>query len=358
MAGLLLKVVGNISNLVPLTVLEKFSNQKLYCPFYHALEGENALPHIKHLYKLRTVKQFQDDLEFLLKTHQAIGLTDLHAHITGSKSITKKSFHLSFDDGLREVYDFAFPIMKQLGVPSTVFLNSDFIDNKGLFYGYKASLIVETMDRGNISKAALSAAYKLSKSKNTDTLRNYILALRYVDQPILDQLADLFEISFDSFLSTQQPYMTREQIDTMSKAGHSFGGHSVDHPHFDDITLDEQIRQARISTLEAEKLTKAGLTSFAFPFSDAYVSHHFFKENDKNPFTDVIFGTQGYKTDIDEKIIHRHWLEGSDEKTAKFLKTEHAKCILNRLRGANQVIRTDHVRTRRLNEYEYSKHDS
>jgi len=336
---MLLKFVGQISSLMPLRMLEVFSKQKLYCPFYHALAGDKSLPHIKHLYQLRTVEQFRNDLEYLLKTHQAIGLSDIRDHISGNKPITNKSFFVSFDDGLREVYDYAFPIMQSLGVPATTFLNSDFVDNKGLFYGYKASLIVDAIASGTLSHTTLATAYKTTQTENPESLQHYVLSLRYADQPILNKLANLFEINFEEFLHHEKPYMTSEQISTMCNSGYTFGGHSIDHPHFDDIDLNEQLRQAAISTKHASRLTNADITSFAFPFSDAYVSEHFFEQNSAHTFADIIFGTQGYKLDMDARIVHRHWLEGSSESTAKFIKLEHAKSALNRLRGADRVVR-------------------
>lgn len=44
---------------------------------------------------------------------------------------SKKASAITFDDGLEDVYTIAYPILKELKVPFTVFVLSDFIDNTG-----------------------------------------------------------------------------------------------------------------------------------------------------------------------------------------------------------------------------------
>jgi hypothetical protein len=37
----------------------------------------------------------------------------------------------------------AMPILRRKGVPATVFVNSDFVDNQDLFFRFKAALIID-----------------------------------------------------------------------------------------------------------------------------------------------------------------------------------------------------------------------
>ena len=58
--------ISNYLKVVPLNILVKGTGQRNIYPFYHAVSDEELI-HIKHLYKVRTVKEFERDLDFLLK---------------------------------------------------------------------------------------------------------------------------------------------------------------------------------------------------------------------------------------------------------------------------------------------------
>jgi len=134
-----------ILKLIPFTLVKKlFGSYNLLIVYYH-LVSDGHSPHIKHLYQHKKVKDFIQDLEFLLKHHSPVGLQDVIAWIKGESSLPENSFLLTFDDGFREVYDVIARILMEKGVPAAVFITIMFLDNQDLFYRNKASLIVEEM---------------------------------------------------------------------------------------------------------------------------------------------------------------------------------------------------------------------
>ncbi|MEL7533374.1 MAG: hypothetical protein AAFN10_18820, partial [Bacteroidota bacterium] len=95
---------------IPLSAWIKLSGQKLMMPVYH-LCSEQAVPHIDPLYQVRKTSEFADDLDTLLKYYEPIGLEEVIAVLKGEKELQKPAFWLSFDDGLREVYEQAMPLL-------------------------------------------------------------------------------------------------------------------------------------------------------------------------------------------------------------------------------------------------------
>ena len=84
-----------IGKLVPATSLLKIS-APVFLPFYHVVSNDE-LPHILNL-KYRNVEQFEKELDFYLQHFTPVSLEDLLLPV----SLKKKSFHITFDDGLRE----------------------------------------------------------------------------------------------------------------------------------------------------------------------------------------------------------------------------------------------------------------
>ena len=110
-------------------------------PFYHAV-SDVPLQHLAHLYPIRTRKAFERDLDFLLSHFEPVSMKEVLAH-PEEKRGGRLRMVLSFDDGLAQCHEVVLPILQKKGVPAVFFLNNDFIDNRGLFYRYKVSLLLE-----------------------------------------------------------------------------------------------------------------------------------------------------------------------------------------------------------------------
>jgi len=268
--------------------------RNLLLPFYHSIGEPSALPHIQHLYQPRDTQLFLDDLDVFLKYYTPIDLDQLIFHIRSGEPFKKPVFHLTFDDGLREVYEIAMPILEAKGIPATIFINSAFVDNKALFYRYKASLLVE---------------HGASES---------VLNTTHAQRAQLDTLAAQQQYDFDSFLQNHTPYLTTEQIKTMLDKGFSFGGHSVNHPHYATLTEAEQLAQTNESMQFLEEQFGIQYRAFAFPFSDDGVASTFYEKAK----LDISFGTAGIKRSAIPNHGQRLPMEGTSRTAYEIIKQE------------------------------------
>ncbi|NND06758.1 MAG: hypothetical protein HKN87_10295, partial [Saprospiraceae bacterium] len=131
-----------LAKLIPTKILLKVCDQPLILPVYHLVSDE-APAHIKHLYQIKSIDEFEADLDYLLHHFQPLSLPELYDVITRKQRLDRPSFFLSFDDGLSEFYHIVAPILEEKELRAINFLNSSFIDNCALFYRYKVSLIIE-----------------------------------------------------------------------------------------------------------------------------------------------------------------------------------------------------------------------
>jgi hypothetical protein len=117
-------------------------------------------------YGSKTPKQFENDLDHLLKHLKPISLDTLYDCVVNKKAIPENSFIVTFDDGLRQVYENAMPILLRKGVPAIFFINTSVIDNQDLLFRYKSSLIVEQVLSFQKSGKSLDAAMAVLKQNN------------------------------------------------------------------------------------------------------------------------------------------------------------------------------------------------
>jgi peptidoglycan/xylan/chitin deacetylase (PgdA/CDA1 family) len=257
-----------VASVIGLKRLISATGEPLINVFYHTVSNE-YLPHIHPLYTPKTAQAFEADLDFLLKHFQPITMEDVWRNAIKEKQITTPSFHLSFDDGLREVYDVAMPILQRKGIPATVFVNSDFVDNRALMFRYKAALIADKHPK----------------------MKAEVLGKSHLEEDDLDDLAKKAGIDFNAFLQTQQPYLTTEQLINWQKNGFSIGAHSKNHPHYSLLSEEEQIRQSIDSCEFVQQKFLEKQRYFAFPFSTEGVNDSFFDKT-KNDIA-LTFGISG-----------------------------------------------------------------
>lgn len=76
-----------------------------------------------------TPEVFAEQMGFLHKTgYSVVDLAQLKRRMSAGEEISAKSVTLTFDDGLKDFYFNAFPILRQFGFTATVFLATDFVD--------------------------------------------------------------------------------------------------------------------------------------------------------------------------------------------------------------------------------------
>ena len=301
-------------------LLTTLSKQKILLPFYHTV-AEQPLPHIQHLYSMKTVKEFLQDLEFLLKHFEPIDAETLY-HFHVNQTVPKKPvFHLTFDDGLKEIYEIVAPILLQKGIPATFFINSAFANNKALFYRFHASLAIEEL---------------LQKGALTNLLKTEILSCSYKNRESLFQYFSQQQV--EEFLQNEKPYLTVEQIKTLSAQGFTIGAHSVDHPYYYEISLEEQLSQTFSSLEFVSSIIHQKLRLFAFPFTDFKVSKKFFKEI--TPAIDLSFGTSNFKND---EILFNYQRIAGEQKAMdsleSIIKKEYLKYEVKRFLGKSTIFR-------------------
>lgn len=326
----------------PLEWLIQLTGQSAIFPFYHVV-SDRDVPHIKHLYKVKNIQTFERDLDFLLKNYTPINLEDLMSSFVEKRAIREKVFLLSFDDGLREFHDIIAPILQRKGVPSICFLNTAFLDNKDLFYRYKASVLIDEIKSStseNLVKKIRNCL--VEKDCYNKDINQSILSITYSNRKILDELASILEVDFKRYLKERLPYLTSNNVKTLIDQGFYFGAHSIDHPLYSKLDLSEQIFQTEQSVKDIMDLFGLGYKVFSFPFTDHGVSKDFFNHfyTSCNKRLDLTFGCAGLKKDIVKNNVQRIPIENGDFSARDIVYGEYLYYAFKSLLGKNTIHRS------------------
>ncbi|MEP7250991.1 MAG: polysaccharide deacetylase family protein [Ginsengibacter sp.] len=303
--SLLKSIYYKCASTLPLALLNRLSSPGCLFPYHHIVSDEEVL-HIKYLYPYKNVRQFENDLEVLLKNFKPISPGDLIKYINHHNSIPRNSFLLSFDDGFREVYDVIAPILEAKGVPAIFFINPAFIDNRKLFYRSKSSLLIHEVLNEENKNETLKKFRKLLNAENStaDDVVAIVKKLNSNDELLMDNLAKEISLSFDNYLKNKRPFLTTEQLISLNSRGFTIGSHSWSHPYYDKISLEKQIDE----TLKSCEFVKDNIfqknMTFSFPYSDVALSQSLFDELKKTNI-DLMFGIQNQKEELHNRMVHR-----------------------------------------------------
>jgi len=332
--------ISEIFSKIPLAILYKFTETSIFIPYYHIVSNDDVL-HIKHLYPHKNIKQFSDDLDFILKKFSPISLYDVLENLYIGKTLPSKALHLTFDDGFRELYDIIAPILLKKGIPATFFISSNFIDNKFLYYQHKASILAEHTLKRDFEPNIQNDIKKIFMDNNLEfnDIKSGILSIKYRDKFVVDELATVMDIDFSDYLSKNKPYLTTEQIERLIYSGFTIGAHSIDHPLYSNLTLEEQLHQTSESVTFIKDKFSLNYRVFAFPHSDNGVSKGYFSQIKKSGLVDISFGTSGMVEDNIPSNLQRFSLEKPLLPAENIIALQCAKRLWRIVQGKNKVIR-------------------
>jgi peptidoglycan/xylan/chitin deacetylase (PgdA/CDA1 family) len=147
----------------------------------------------------------------------------------------------------------------------------------------------------------------------------------YARRHLVKDAAALCGCDLAVFLSVQKPYLSAGQVRALLDRGFSIGAHSMDHPLYNAITLDEQIRQTRGSMKFIAETFGIRCQSFAFPHTDTGVGVEFFAAMFGKDGLEVSFGTAGIRPHFFPRNIERFTMEKTDFPADRILARQYAK---------------------------------
>jgi hypothetical protein len=180
---------------------------------------------------------------------------------------------ITFDDGYRDVYTNAFPILRKYGVPATVFLTASAIETGEIpWYDRIFALAMlskaETLeiDAGGMQRFRLSSPESRLRAA-TDIVREL---RRLPNQVRIAACAALEKKNGKKAelprTELQDRMLTWAQIREMQAGGISFGAHTMSHPAVSRLQPEERQRELVESRQLLEQRLQNPVEHFAFPF--------------------------------------------------------------------------------------------
>jgi peptidoglycan/xylan/chitin deacetylase (PgdA/CDA1 family) len=180
-------------------------------------------------------------------------------------SLPARALAITFDDGYADNATVAVPILRQLGLPATYFIATEFLDGGRMWNDTVIEFIRRAATRDlDLSEVELGRYPLTSTEERRAAIAAVIGRLKYL--PPHERQARVDKIALQSAVALPDNLMmTHEQLRSVAAAGMGIGGHTASHPIL--ASLDEAAATREISGgREAlEGIVRQPVTLFAYP---------------------------------------------------------------------------------------------
>ena len=174
---------------------------------------------------------------------------------------------ITFDDGYKDNYKNAYPILKKYHVPATIFLSTGYIGTSKLFWWDEIAYLMKKTEKSKMDID--STFYPLDTAEDRKRSICLILALakRVSDadrKNIIMQLKDKLEVEPDKS-QVADIILNWDEIKEMGKNNIEFGAHTVNHPVLANVSSQEVRYEIEESKKSIETKINKEVIVFSYP---------------------------------------------------------------------------------------------
>jgi len=249
-------------------------HQALVVMYHRFSEGEDSAS--------ISVPTFRKHLEYLKSRYTLVTIAQLAAILRTYEALPPSLAAITIDDGFRDAYELAFPLLVRYSAPATVFVVSDFIDQKAWIWTDKPRFLTSqtALERFEATIGGQRLSFNLNgPASRLDAAARMNVVLKQLDnsdkEDAIRNIASALRVTIPDLPPPQYGPLTWTQAREMESKGVEIASHTLTHPILTNVG-DEQLRhELEGSRLRLEDELGHESTSFCYPNGnhDARVLH-------------------------------------------------------------------------------------
>lgn len=223
------------------------------------------------------VEEFAKQVRWMAAHFEVMSEQALLEVASGVRPLRRHGAAITFDDGYRDNFDLAYPVLRRHGVPALFFIPTRAIAERALGWWDVIAWMVRHARRQRFTLAG--RAFDAGGTAAEDVIRE-LLAMRKapeLDRPdaFVDELARATGAEPPARASQDAELMTWDQLREMASSGMAIGSHTHSHHVLAQLDLATQRRELTVSKELLERELSRPVRSLSYPVG---LYEHFHRE--------------------------------------------------------------------------------
>ncbi|MBI4300555.1 MAG: polysaccharide deacetylase family protein [Chloroflexi bacterium] len=213
---------------------------------------------------------FEAQLAYLKKRYTPISFADLVRWQRGESPLPRNPVVITFDDGYRDFFQHAHPLLRRMGIPATLFVVNSYIDSQPKPWWEEVALVFEKTREPALSlkDVGLGQGILAIGDSRAAACHAVINAMTAISQDARDEavgrLATCLGVSLDA--SPPQPvFLSWQELATMAEVGLEVGLHGRSHALLDRVGPLQAEAEIGQGKAELEERLGRKVVAFACP---------------------------------------------------------------------------------------------
>ncbi len=231
---------------------------------YHRI-GDGSASALDRALWSATPDELDAQLQLLQRSVDLIGPGDIR------DALSSRGRHvlLTFDDGYRDNFEQALPVLSARGAPAVFFLATGFLDQPRMPWWDEVAWMVRTSDRAGLPAGIVNGELPFHDATREEAVAALLARYKRLPGPeteaFLDRLADATGSGRCPASEAEGLWMTWDMARALRDAGMAFGGHTQTHPVLARLSQAEQAGEIDTCARRLREELDVGMELFSYP---------------------------------------------------------------------------------------------
>jgi len=223
----------------------------------HPLSLVKSTNYVTVFHRIHSKNWFKNTLKTISKIYKFIPIEEIESYYYENKRFNN-CVHICFDDGDKTIYDNAFPVLRKMNIPASLFVSPKIIKNERNYWFQKVKDIEDILIKETVCELM---------NCNYEQIREYS-KMSILKSMSIDNILKTIEILKEkhNVYSNKNLNMTENQLIELHNSNlFKIGAHSMNHPvlrNETDNTSEEEIRE---SIRILSQMLNSEIKYFAYP---------------------------------------------------------------------------------------------
>jgi len=220
-------------------------------------------------------RQFARQLEYLTAHYDVVPLSRMVERLIAREPLPSRLAAVTIDDGYRDAYEVAYPLLRRYGISASLFVVTEFADRRAWIWTDKARFLAQQSPPQRLTMQIHDSELRLelngatSRRDASERINSIIKRLPdELKEETIERLSLALGVAIPQTPPEEFSSVTWDQAREMCANGVEIGSHTLTHPILTNVDDERLRRELRDSKARLEEVLGHQVDLFCYPNGD------------------------------------------------------------------------------------------